>query len=148
MDLCVFSVFCMLCFVSVCLYVPCGHLLGKGCPLGSCLWCLTVSLSLCHWYPGSGVVLDCIDSWSLHPYLLTETLSYSQYFNPLYSDGFSYSYWYNMGLAVRKPIFGGLRTTKEQTSLCIRAVWSAPLLFAYCKVSYPGLIQAKFQFSS
>ena len=21
-------------------------------------------------YPGSGVVLDCIDSWSLHPYLL------------------------------------------------------------------------------
>ena len=25
---------------------------------------LTVSLSLSHWYPGSGVVLDCIDSWS------------------------------------------------------------------------------------
>ena len=23
-----------------------------------------------NWYPGSGVVLDCIDSWSLHPYLL------------------------------------------------------------------------------
>ena len=22
------------------------------------------------WYPGSGVVLDCIDSWSLHPYSL------------------------------------------------------------------------------
>ena len=33
-------------FVCVCLYVPCGHLLGKGCPLGSRLWCLTVSLSL------------------------------------------------------------------------------------------------------
>ena len=30
----------------------------------------TVSLSLSHWYPGSGVVLNCIDSWSLHPYLL------------------------------------------------------------------------------
>ena len=29
-----------------------------------------VSLSLSHWYPGSGVVLDCIDSWSLQPYLL------------------------------------------------------------------------------
>ena len=26
------------------------------------LWCLTVSLSLSHWYPGLGVVLDCIDS--------------------------------------------------------------------------------------
>ena len=25
-------------------------------------WCLTVSLSLSHWYPGSGVVLDYIDS--------------------------------------------------------------------------------------
>ena len=30
--------------------------------LGSRLWCLTVSLSLSHWYPGSDVVLDCIDS--------------------------------------------------------------------------------------
>ena len=48
--------------VRVCLYVPCGHLLGKGWPLGSGLWCLTVSLLLFHWYPGSGVVLDCIDS--------------------------------------------------------------------------------------
>ena len=26
------------------------------------LWCITVSLSLSHWCPGSGVVLDCIDS--------------------------------------------------------------------------------------
>ena len=42
--------------------VPCGHLLEKGWPLGSRLWCLIVSLSLSHWYPGSGVVLDCIDS--------------------------------------------------------------------------------------
>ena len=39
-------------------------------PLGSRLWCITVSLSLSHWYPRSGVVLDCIDSWSFHPYLL------------------------------------------------------------------------------
>ena len=45
-------------FVRVCLYVHCGHLLGMGWPLGSRLWCLTVSLSLSHWYPGSGVVLD------------------------------------------------------------------------------------------
>ena len=57
-------------FVSVCLYVPCGHLLGKGWPLGSRSRYPTVSLSLSHWYSGSGVVLDCIDSWSLHPYLL------------------------------------------------------------------------------
>ena len=29
-----------------------------------------MSLSLSHWCLGSCVVLDCIDSWSLHPYLL------------------------------------------------------------------------------
>ena len=35
---------------------------GKGLPSWHFLWCITVSLSLSHWYPGSGVVLDCIDS--------------------------------------------------------------------------------------
>ena len=49
-------------FVRVGLFVPCGHLLGKGLPLGSCLWCITMNLSLSDRYPGSGVVLDCIDS--------------------------------------------------------------------------------------
>ena len=49
-------------FVHIFLFVPCGHLLGKGWPLGSCLWGLIESLSLSHWYPGSGVVLDCIKS--------------------------------------------------------------------------------------
>ena len=47
---------------SVLISVPCGHLLGKDLPLGSRWWCITVSLSLSNWYPGSGVVLDCIDS--------------------------------------------------------------------------------------
>ena len=36
---------------------------------------------------------------------------------------------------VRKPVFGGLQTTKAQTILRVRAVWSAPLLFANYKVS-------------
>ena len=49
-------------FVHVCLYVPCGHLLGKGGPLGFRLWCLTVIFSRSNWYPGSDVVIDCIDS--------------------------------------------------------------------------------------
>ena len=53
--------------VYLCLVVTCWE---KGWPLGSRLWCLTVSLSLSHWYHGSGVVLDCIDSWSLLRYLL------------------------------------------------------------------------------
>ena len=58
-----FFLSCVCCaFVCVCLCVPCAHLLGKSWPLGSRMWSLTVSLSLSHWYPGSGVVLDCIDS--------------------------------------------------------------------------------------
>ena len=63
-------------FVRVCLFVPCGHLPGKGCPLGSRLWCITVSLSLSGWYPGSGVEINCINSWSLHPYLHLNNFKY------------------------------------------------------------------------
>ena len=63
------SCFCYA-FTRVCLLMPCGHLLGKDWPLGSRLWCLIVKLSLSHWYLGSGVVLDCIDSWSLPSFLL------------------------------------------------------------------------------
>ena len=53
-----------------------------------------------------------------------------------------------MGLVGRKPVFGGLQTTKSQTSLRIRADWSEPLLFAYWEVSYLKFLQAKFQYSS
>ena len=65
-------------FVYVCLLLPCGQTLGKSWPLGSRLWCLILSLLLSHWYPGSGVVLDCIDSWSLPSFLLCylRTISY------------------------------------------------------------------------
>ena len=56
---------CLSCFL-VCSLQPCGHLLGKGWPL--CF--LVCDVFLCFvffpmWCPGSGVVLDCIDSWSL-----------------------------------------------------------------------------------
>ena len=66
--------------MRVCLYVPCGHLLGKDCLLGSRLWCLTVSLSLSHWYPGSGVVLDFISylSYQLHCCTLPDKRCLSQ----------------------------------------------------------------------
>ena len=37
-----------------------------------------------------------------------------------------------MDLDARKPVFGGLWTTKSQTSLHIHTVWSAPLLFTLC----------------
>ena len=67
----------LLCCLA-CSLQPCDHLLGKGWPLGS-LVC-DVFLCFCHftlWCPGSGVVLDYIDSWSLpsslfwHPPILS-----------------------------------------------------------------------------
>ena len=61
MDHLCFYVSCLSNFL-VCLLQPCGHLLGKGLPLGS-LVC-DVLVCFCHfpmWCPGSGVVLDCID---------------------------------------------------------------------------------------
>ena len=36
---------------------------------------------------------------------------------------------YQVSLDMRNPILCHMRTTKAQISLCIRAVWSAPLLF-------------------
>ena len=56
-------------FVHVCLSMPCGHLLGKGWPLGSRLWCLIATLSLSDWYLKSAVVLDCINSWYMPSFL-------------------------------------------------------------------------------
>ena len=47
---------------------------------------------------------------------------------------------------MRKPVFGGLQTTKAQTSLRIRAVRSASLIFAFLKVLYLNLLRMKFRF--
>ena len=60
-----FSVLCLLCLCAHLFICALWSPAGKG--LTSWLsfvvsWCLTVSLSLSHWYPGSGMVLDCIDS--------------------------------------------------------------------------------------
>ena len=60
--LCFCSVLCLLCFVRVCLYLLCGQPAGKGLTSWLSFVVSSVSLSLSHWYPGSGVVLDCIDS--------------------------------------------------------------------------------------
>ena len=45
--ICVIYVLCLSCF-RVYSLLPCGHLLAKGWPLASCLWCLIVLLSLSH----------------------------------------------------------------------------------------------------
>ena len=50
--------FCLVFVMPLCASVYCA----LWSPLDSRLWCQNVSLSLFHWYPGSSVVLDCIDS--------------------------------------------------------------------------------------
>ena len=55
---------------------------------------------------------------------------------------------YYLGLNARKHVFEGLRTTQAQTSLRIRAVWSARLFFADWEVYYLDLLRAKFHISS
>ena len=65
-------------FVLSCVCYLCARLFicalwspaGKGLTSWLSFVVSAVSLSLSHWYPGLGVVLDCIDSWSLYPYLL------------------------------------------------------------------------------
>ena len=60
--LCFCSVLCLLCLCArrfICaLWLPAGKELTSWLLFG----CLTVRLSLSHLYPGSGEVLDCIDS--------------------------------------------------------------------------------------
>ena len=60
----VFAMFCARLFICAS-WSPAG----KGLTSWLSFVVSSVSLSLSHWYPGSGVVLDCIDSWSLQPYL-------------------------------------------------------------------------------
>ena len=62
----VFAMFCARLFICA-LWSPAG----KGLTSWLSFVVSSVSLSLSHWCPGSGVVLDCIDSWSLHHYLLS-----------------------------------------------------------------------------
>ena len=59
----VFAMFCARLFICA-LWSP----VGKGLTSWLSFVVSSVSLSLSHWYPGSGVVLDCIDSCSLQPY--------------------------------------------------------------------------------
>ena len=61
-----FSVLCLLCLCTRLFICALWSSAGKG--LTS--WIAFVVSYCAHRYPGSGVVLDCIDSWSLHPYLL------------------------------------------------------------------------------
>ena len=65
-----FSILCLLCLCTCLFICALWSPAGKGLTFWLAFVVSTVSLLRSHWYPGSGVVLDCIDSRSLHPYLL------------------------------------------------------------------------------
>ena len=73
----VFAMFCARLFICAS-WSPAG----KGLTSWFSFVVSSVSLSLSHWYPGSGVVLDCIDSWSLQPYLLCARLCICAFWSP------------------------------------------------------------------
>ena len=56
--------FCLVFAMSLCMsvYMCFGSPAGKGLTSWLSFVVSTVSLSLSYWFPGSGVVLDCIDS--------------------------------------------------------------------------------------
>ena len=59
---CFCSVLCLLCLCARLFICALGSPAGKGLTSWLSFVVSIMSLSLSHWYPGSGVVLDCIDS--------------------------------------------------------------------------------------
>ena len=59
---CFCSVMCLLCLCARLFICALWSPAGKGLTSWLSFVVSAVSLSLSHWYPGSGVVLDCIDS--------------------------------------------------------------------------------------
>ena len=88
-------------FVRVCLYVLRGHLLGKGWPLGSRLWCL---LWVCHFPIGIlGQVWYLIVSI---PDLCNLTYFYTSYSRSRNSPACSlHIYWYSVRLSSLLPFY-------------------------------------------
>ena len=60
--LCFCSVLCLLCLCTRLFILALCSPAGKGLTSWLSFVVSAVSLLLSHWYPGSGVVLDCIDS--------------------------------------------------------------------------------------
>ena len=60
--LCFYSVLCLLCLCARLFICALCSPAGKGLTSWLSFVVYNCDLSLSHWYPGSGVVLDCIDS--------------------------------------------------------------------------------------
>ena len=92
-----------------------------------------VSLSLSHSYPGSGVVLDCIDSWSLHPYYcwLLPSRKRMQGYPACKEIKQQFLSLYKQLNDIRFLTIWYVQPANAQTSLRISAIWSEPLLVAW-----------------
>ena len=115
--LCFCSVLCLLCLCAGLFICALWSPVGKGLTSWLSFVVSTVSLSLSYWYPGSGVVLDCIDSWSLHPYLLIDTNAYklqASFGEWVVVDGHGCNRALHVGVKVRKS-----ETTKTKFLRCI-----------------------------
>ena len=84
---CVIYVLCLSCF-RVRSLLPCGHQLGKGWPLGSCLWCLIEFLSLSY-----VVTWVRCGTW-LYRFLIFAAFLTLQFWNKIYAQE-TRLYWMN-----------------------------------------------------
>ena len=107
---------------------------GKGLTSWLSFVVSSVSLSLSHWYPGSGVVLDCIDSWSLQPYYLDEFQKSKWFRLHAPTQHFCTS---NHGFAVH--------TMQQQTSFFIRNDTYVKLLYLKRKNEIGIYIRCNYQ---
>ena len=101
------------------------------------LWCLTVSLPLSHWYPGSSVVLDCIDSWSLHPYLLCHILFFQTLVN-----AFNVNFYIKMGWTfnfIQKLAYKGSYCSKAYTRYLVWYIFTS-VYFNWLKMQTPLIL--------
>ena len=136
----IFFVFCVcLCHTVLSVFTALWKPSGKGLTSWpSCLWCFLVWMSLSIRCPGSGVVLDRIDSWSLPSFLFElgklHSVQFSQKFCFL-TIGFRGDI-KNLSLGMRYPTMWQVRQAKVQTSQRVRTVWSEPLLVAWIFYEY------------
>ena len=124
-----------LCFPVLCLLCLCVRLFicALWSPAGKRLTpLLSFVVSNCefvtfHWYPRSGVVLDCIDSWSLYPYLLWNV-------PVIWSKGLNFLYGVQLLLCAHLIIFYYIFWSIELWHYCIYTTFGVLTLCNMCVI--------------
>ena len=120
----VFAMFCARLFICA-LWSPAG----KGLTSWLSFVVSSVSLSLSHWYPGSGVVLDCIDSWSLQPYY------FAQGHNPVRLERLEPTTPQSqVKNSTIEPVFPLFHSSNENHNKCSWRIWAVACDFQQCGI--------------